>query len=431
LNRNPSPLSRKISRNQKSNHNRATWAVTILAEILGTGSSTLVYDSAGRMTTGPSSSTLTYNLAGQLATVNVFGSTGTYVYDGFGWRVTAQTGTGPTITQTYDQAGHYLERSAHDVSTDYVWLEGLPVAAIKPTATPVVSALHTNNIGAPVKATSAAQGSVWTAFYAPCGVAGISGATITNDLRYPGVVAVSGSNFMTNGFRTNSTQDCFYLEPDLIGSAGGTNRYTYAANNPLKYTDPSGLFTRNLWIIGGTAVAGGFAGYEVGHNAESAAVGFIAGAASAGINAQVGKAIAAGGARMLALQTAAGTTAALGTVAINLANHNPDLLNDTVPSFAIGFIVPALSGDVIAGGYGLVEEGSLTAGLLSLNTNLLTIAGTIMDLGITARAEAANGTDPYLSAAIQASEGSAAGPYGGGVLVGSGDPCTAPAPRLQ
>ena len=205
------------------------------------GPTTIVYDSAGRMTTGVSSSTMTYNLAGQLATVNVFGSTGTYVYDGFGWRVTAQTGTGPTITQTYDQAGHYLERSAHDVSTDYVWLDGLPVAAIKPTATPVVSALHTNNIGAPVKATSAAQGSVWTAFYAPCGVAGISGATITNDLRYPGVVAVSGSNFMNDGFRDNSTQHCIYMEPDLIGSAGGTNRYTYAANNPLKYTDRLGL----------------------------------------------------------------------------------------------------------------------------------------------------------------------------------------------
>jgi hypothetical protein len=28
LNRNPSPLSRKISRNQKSDQNRATWAVT-------------------------------------------------------------------------------------------------------------------------------------------------------------------------------------------------------------------------------------------------------------------------------------------------------------------------------------------------------------------------------------------------------------------
>jgi hypothetical protein len=36
LNRNPSPLSRKISRNQKSDQNRATWAVTVfLCQWLG------------------------------------------------------------------------------------------------------------------------------------------------------------------------------------------------------------------------------------------------------------------------------------------------------------------------------------------------------------------------------------------------------------
>jgi hypothetical protein len=33
LNRNPSPLSRKISRNQKSDQNRATWAVTAVEQI--------------------------------------------------------------------------------------------------------------------------------------------------------------------------------------------------------------------------------------------------------------------------------------------------------------------------------------------------------------------------------------------------------------
>ena len=204
------------------------------------GSATMAYDSAGHMTTGPSTSTMTYNKAGQQATATVFGSTTTNVYDGFGWRVTAQTGTGPTITQTYDQAGHYLERSAHDVSTDYVWLDGIPVAAINPSSA-AVSALHTNILGAPVKATSAAQASVWTSYYAPCGVAGISGATITQDLRYPGMVSVSGSNFLNNGYRDNLTQDCAYMEPDLAGFLGGTNRYTYAANNPLTNTDRLGL----------------------------------------------------------------------------------------------------------------------------------------------------------------------------------------------
>jgi hypothetical protein len=82
-------------------------------------------------------------------------------------------------------------------------------AAINPSSA-AVSALHTNNIGAPVKATSAAQASVWTSYYAPCGVAGISGATITQDLRYPGVVAVSGSNFMNRRSLRSFRKRCDY-----------------------------------------------------------------------------------------------------------------------------------------------------------------------------------------------------------------------------
>ena len=375
---------------------------------------------------------MTWNKANQLATNVVSSITSSYLYDAFGQRLKVTVGAGTPSITAYDQANNILFETNSGTETDYAWLDGFPIAAIQPVAATVSAHPHRPSRHA-AEGDERIKTVVWTCNYDPNGKCTPT-ATITMNLRLPGQYA-DATGFNHNGFRdynpTSTTGAPRYLQVDPIGLAGGMNPYIYGLNNPYKWTDRSGLLTPNLWIIGGTALAGGFAGYEVGHTARSAAVGFAAGAASAALNARAGEAIAAGGARMIALQTAAGTTAAPGTMAINYTNNNPDLLNDTVPSFAIGFISPFLTGDAIAGGYGLVEENSLAANLLSLNTNFLTVAGTIMDLGITARAEAANGADPYLSAAIQASEQSAAGPYGGGVLLGSGDPCIGPAPRLQ
>ena len=60
-------------------------------------------------------------------------------------------------------------------------------------------------------------------------------------LRLPGQTAVDASPFYRNGFRDYYPAVPRYLQPDLIGLAGGINTYSYALQNPYKWTDPSGL----------------------------------------------------------------------------------------------------------------------------------------------------------------------------------------------
>ncbi|MFZ3326176.1 MAG: DUF6531 domain-containing protein [Methylocella sp.] len=211
------------------------WATSNRLKKIG-GSTNIVYDSAGHMTAGIDSSTMTWNKAGQLANIAVFGNTAYYANDGFGWRVTAHTGTNPVSVQLYDQSGNYLERSSSAVKTNYVWMDGFPVADIKPS-TPTITALHTDPLAAPVKGTDASKAVVWTAYYSPFGGRTTTGS-IQQDLWRKGVVSINSTNVNRNGYRDFSFQSNVFYEPDPLG---GQNRFVANRNNPLKFVDPWGL----------------------------------------------------------------------------------------------------------------------------------------------------------------------------------------------
>jgi RHS repeat-associated protein len=62
------------------------------------------------------------------------------------------------------------------------------------------------------------------------------------NLRYPGQVFDPESGLHYNQARYYDPTTGRYLSPDPIGLAGGVNTYGYAENNPLRYTDPLGLW---------------------------------------------------------------------------------------------------------------------------------------------------------------------------------------------
>ncbi len=201
------------------------------------GGSAITYISTGNIS-GIGTDTFAYNRANQLSSATVSGTTSTYVYDAFGRRLGATVGAGTPVIQQYGLNGALLSETQGASETNYVYLNGLPIAAIN-TATPTISYVHSDHLGTPQRATNSGQSVVWSGNYQPFGAVSPT-TSITQNLRFPGQYA-DATGLHYNMFRNYNPALGRYMESDPIGLAGGLNTYNYAINNPYSYVDPDGL----------------------------------------------------------------------------------------------------------------------------------------------------------------------------------------------
>ncbi len=161
---------------------------------------------------------------------------------------------------------------------EYVWLDGRPVAQEEhPGASERYTyAVHVDHIGLPRALTNSSGQTVWQATARPYGDIGettftdsVSGRTVVTNLRLPGQyderllasVGLQGPYYNWNRWYLPSLGR--YLELDPIAKAGGFNGfygpnwYGYAEGNPLRYTDPWGLWYLDLNLSGGWFGVGG------------------------------------------------------------------------------------------------------------------------------------------------------------------------------
>lgn len=218
------------------------------------GNRVMQYDGNGNLV-NDGIHTYQYDYANRLVSVDN-GATATYTYDPLGRRIHKTNGR--NWTTDYFYAGSRMIESVSSklasnnnitqVTTDYVY---------SPRTDDVLMAwrgddqyyFHKNRLGSTVAVTNASGAVVERysydafgapQFFAPNG-AEISSSVIGNDILFTGREYDSETGLYYYRARTLNPAVGRFLQQDPIRNQDGINMYSYVHNNPVNYTDPSGL----------------------------------------------------------------------------------------------------------------------------------------------------------------------------------------------
>jgi len=222
------------------------------------GGTARTYDGNGNTQTGiVTGLTLTYDDKNRLSkaqqphAVNI-----NYVTNGRGERVNKNgtTTAGPATTlvgvsYSYDEGGQLLGEYpalTGAVPTEYIYLDGTPIAVVKGTS---LAYVETDHLGTPRQVVDPATN---TALWAWDFLASTFGAGVPNqspmgagaytfNLRFPGQYYDAETGLNYNYFRTYEPGTGRYVETDPLGLVAGNNVYGYVHGAPLSKTDRQGM----------------------------------------------------------------------------------------------------------------------------------------------------------------------------------------------
>ncbi|MBK9471824.1 MAG: RHS repeat protein [bacterium] len=234
--------------------------------LLSVGSRTYGYDGAGNMTSRSGSDPIscTYDLENRLTTIS--GSTNaSFVYDTFGNRRSA-TRNGVTTKYVLDVRGSMSQVLMEtDASGNplayYVYGVGL-ISRIGPESTPEYGCYHFNQVGS-IVAVSGQDGVTLTHQYSYSPFGEIQSSSVpmqdSNPFRFGGLhgVMAEGATLLYMRARYYSPSSGRFLSEDPIWAS---NLYVFAQNNPVIYSDPTGLLAWKWKAAAGGAALGAASG---------------------------------------------------------------------------------------------------------------------------------------------------------------------------
>lgn len=234
------------------------------------------YDGAGNLTADPEVGTLGYTAGDQLDSVTRGGQTYEYLYAGIGnTELVAQTTPDGEYEYTLgrtDQLGQPLiEQVRHGGETAYVEHDALGTPLSLRTEAAETGLYVYDNLGSPLALIADDNSTETVVEFDPYGVpevledgAGV-GVTFTPFL-YTGGLNDRTTTWTLNGARYYDAHEGRWTQMDTLDAPlnpANANRYAYAANNPVNFTDPSGTATAcgvvafSMTAIGTVATVGG------------------------------------------------------------------------------------------------------------------------------------------------------------------------------
>jgi len=237
------------------------------------GGAARTYDGNGNTQTGVATGfTFTYDDKNRLSKATKTGSTFTYTTNGRGERVRkAQSGLMAGSTDySYDESGQLLGDYAGTggaAQTEYVYLDGTPIAVVKGTS---LAYVETDHLGTPRQVVDPATNTalwVWDFLASTFGASvpnqsPTGGAAYTLNLRLPGQYYDAETGLNYNYFRDYEPATGRYAESDPIGLRGGLSTFDYGLSSPLIISDSYGLSGGNHGLFcaigGGLGMAVGF-----------------------------------------------------------------------------------------------------------------------------------------------------------------------------